>query len=535
MKRFGAMLDMSRNAVMKIEEVKKYVKLLHSFGYNTLMLYTEDIYEVEGEPYFGYMRGRYTKGELKEVVAYCEELGIEVIPCIQTLAHLNQIFRWQAYSGVHDCNDILLVGEERTYEFIENMFKTAKECFHSEYIHVGMDEAHNVGLGEYLSKHGYEKRSLILQKHLKRVVEIANKYGLKPLIWSDMFYKLATKSWYYAPNAEVTEEIKSLVPSEVSLVYWDYYNTEKSTFDRLITSHQEFNNEIWFAGGAWTWTGFASGNGYTLKTMTPAMQSAKEHGVENIFITLWGDNGKECSFYSVLPSLYTVKRLYDGESDMEKIKREFTALTGENYDAFFALDLPNSVGGNTQGAAHNPCKHMLYSDPFNGFLDSTVKEGVAEEYKAHAKTLSGYVGESKYGYLFESAAALCELMSVKYGLGARTRAAYQSKDEKGLSALVEDYKRCEELLEKFYAAYRKLWYQENKPHGFDVQDLRFGGLARRLRSCRERVESYLSGAEKNIPELEEKLLDFYGNGENFDKEKTPAFNAWAMNASVNVL
>lgn len=533
MKRFGVMLDMSRNAVMKVEEVKNLAKILRSFGYNTVMLYTEDTYEVDNEPYFGYMRGRYTKEELKEVVNYCKSLGIEVIPCIQTLAHLNQIFRWPAYSSVHDCDDILLVGEERTYSLIENMFKTVKECFSSEYIHIGMDEAHNVGLGEYLSRNGYEYRSTILQKHLKRVVEIANKHGLKTLIWSDMFYKLATKGWYYAPNAEVTEEIKALVPSEVSLVYWDYYNTEKATFDRLITSHQEFNNDIWFAGGAWTWEGFAPHNAYTLKTMTTAMQSAKEHGVENIFITCWGDNGKECSFYAVLPSLYTIKRFYDGETDIEKIKSEFFALTGENYDALFALDLPNCVGNNK--ATENPCKHMLFSDPFNGFLDSTVKAGVAEEYAQHAKTLEEFASMSKYSYLFESASALCKLMGVKYTLGVETRTAYAEKDKAKLTKLVGKYSYCEELLEEFYKAYRKVWNKENKPHGFDVQDLRLGGLARRLRSCRERLEAYIAGEENAIPELDEKLLDFFGGVDVFEKEKTPTHNTWTTNVSVNIV
>ncbi len=533
MKRFGSMLDMSRNAVMKVEEVKKFAKIISTFGYNMLMLYTEDTYEVENEPYFGYMRGRYSQEELKEIVAYCESIGIEVIPCIQTLAHLNQIFRWENYSTVHDCDDILLVGEERTYALIENMFKTVRNCFKSEYIHIGMDEAHNIGLGEYLSRNGYEHRSTILQKHLKKVVEIANKYDLKPLIWSDMFYKLATKGWYYAPNADVTEEIKLLVPNDVSLVYWDYYNKEKTTFDRLITSHQEFNNDIWFAGGAWTWEGFAPYNSHTLKTMTPAMMSAKEHGVENIIITSWGDNGKECSFYSILPSLFTVKRMYDGETDIEKIKTEFFALTGENYDALFALDLPNSVGGNN--AVGNPCKHMLYSDPFNGFLDSTVKDGVSEKYKSYAKILSGYAKDSNYGYLFDSASALCELMSVKYSLGAETRSAYTEKDSQKLKELINKYHICEELLEKFYIAFKRLWYKENKPHGFDVQDLRLGGLARRLRSCRERLQDFVLGEEKVIHELEERLLDFYGGGENIEKEKTPTYNKWSKNASVNVI
>ena len=41
---FGAMLDMSRNAVMKPEKVKEFAKILKSFGYNMLQLYTEDTF-----------------------------------------------------------------------------------------------------------------------------------------------------------------------------------------------------------------------------------------------------------------------------------------------------------------------------------------------------------------------------------------------------------------------------------------------------------------------------------------------------------
>ena len=39
----GAMLDNSRNAVMKVETVKKACRLLSLMGYNTLMLYTEAV------------------------------------------------------------------------------------------------------------------------------------------------------------------------------------------------------------------------------------------------------------------------------------------------------------------------------------------------------------------------------------------------------------------------------------------------------------------------------------------------------------
>jgi len=56
---FGVMIDMSRNAVMSMEGLKSFLLLLKKMGYNCVLLYTEDTYEVDGEPFFGYMRGRY--------------------------------------------------------------------------------------------------------------------------------------------------------------------------------------------------------------------------------------------------------------------------------------------------------------------------------------------------------------------------------------------------------------------------------------------------------------------------------------------
>ena len=136
----GLMIDMSRNAVMNPETLKKtYMPLMKKMGYNCLMLYTEDTYEVEGEPYFGYMRGRYTMAELRDLDECAASLGIELIPCIQTLAHLDAFVRWKQVQ--FDVDNILLAEDERTYEFIENLIRSVRKCFRTNRIHIGMDEA----------------------------------------------------------------------------------------------------------------------------------------------------------------------------------------------------------------------------------------------------------------------------------------------------------------------------------------------------------------------------------------------------------
>ena len=137
--RLGTMVDCSRNGVMRPETVRRWAKLTKDIGYNMLMLYTEETYEIKSQPYFGYGRGRYTEDELRGIDAYCSEIGMELIPCIQTLAHLGSLTRWPAFKPYTDVNDILLIDDERTYALIEEMFKTLSRCFTSRLVNVGMD------------------------------------------------------------------------------------------------------------------------------------------------------------------------------------------------------------------------------------------------------------------------------------------------------------------------------------------------------------------------------------------------------------
>ena len=532
MKRFGVMLDMSRNSVMRIDELKKYIKILKSFGYNMIQLYTEDTYEVDGEPYFGYMRGGYSKAELKEIVSFCKDEQFEIIPCIQTLAHLNQIFRWGDYGDINDISNILLVGEERTYEFIENMIRNVKEVFSGELINIGMDEAFLLGYGKYKEKHGERSRYDILIEHLKRVLSIVEKYELKPIMWSDMFFHLATeKDDMQVPI--VPQEAIDAAPEGVGLVCWEYYKHDKVYYDRILKAHKRFKNEIWFAGGAWSWTGFIPGNKKTIETMLPAMESLKEFNIENIFITMWGDGGGECSFYSLLPSLFLLRKYYDGERNFDLIKKEFSDITGEDFDALNSIDDANYVGINDT-CLGNVTRHALYSDPFLSHLDSLVDKDGSRYYSELSKKYSKYAKESvSFGYLFDAVATLCEALSVKYTLGCKTRKAYYSKSKESLKDVLKDYKLCEELIEKHYNSFRRFWYKENNPTGFDVQDIRFGGILQRLRSCARAIQDYIDGKIEKIEELEEKVLPYTGGGRHLDN-KIPCLS-WGQSVSLNSL
>ena len=107
----------------------------------------------------------------------------------------------------------------------------------------------------------------------------------------------------------------------------------------------------------------------------------------------------------------------------------------------------------------------------------------------------------------------------------RTRAAYRAGDRETLRRLAnEDYAVLIRLLDRFALAFEKQWNTENKPTGFDVQDIRLGGLIRRTDSCRRRLLAYVNGKLDTIPELETALLDGVtpsGATSNYGKMVTP--------------
>jgi len=522
---FGLMLDCSRNGVVNPEAVKRYIDILARLGYNCLMLYTEDTYEVDNQPYFGYLRGRYTQKELKEIDAYAVSKGIELIPCIQTLAHLPGIAKWRAYKPLMDVNDILLCEDPRTEQLIEDMFTSIEKSFTSRIVNIGMDEAHMVGLGKYLEKHGYQNRFEILLKHLNKVCEIAQRHGFKPIMWSDMFFRLVNKGAYYVTDCTIDESVTKKVPECVSLVYWDYYSDDKNRYDGMIRAHRQFNNELWFAGGLWTWRGFAPKNARTLDFVSAAMSSVLENDLKNVIFAAWGDGGNECSPFAILPSLYYVSQRAKGIEDMERIKAGFYQEFGIAFDDFMLLDIPNAVTY-APNEEKNPEKYMLYNDCLCGRFDTTVPDGFVPKYAECGEKLAKLADHPEFGYLFDVEAKLCDVLQVKYTLGARTRKLYRSGDMQGLKDIIADYDRVLALLEPFYQAHKTRWYRDNKPFGFEVQDQRIGGLKLRITHCKEILQDYISGKIPMIEELEQDILPEYG-------PECAVHNTWAREVSVN--
>lgn len=516
---FGIMLDISRNAVLKINTLKEMIFYAACMGYQFVGLYMEDTLSVKEEPYFGYMRGRMKPEEIKEADLYALKFGIELRPYIQTLAHLNQITRYEEYQKIIDTKDILLVKEKRTEKLLDHILKNVSEYFTSKNINIGMDEAELIGAGKYMNKHGFEEKRMIMQSHLNTVLDLCRKYDLRPQMWSDMFVHLFEKN-----------NIKSIIPEDLQIFYWDYYSTKEEHYSEMLKKHLEFTKRVGFAGGAWKWTGFVPHNGYSIQIGKASMNACKKNGIHSYTVTCWGDDGAEASCFSVLPSLYQdASEAYESKMN----ESAFELMTGYTLKEFFNIDLVNPYSEN-QKIHNNSSKYLFYNDPLIGTFDSVLKKDAGHRFACMELEMKSLAKKSEFGYLFLTMQRLCAVLKKKADMGIRVKAAYDRDDYTELKRIAEE-EIPETLLniDKFYEAFQSQWKKENKSFGFEIQTIRFGGLILRLKDIKRQLEKYVSGELNSIEELDEERLPFRYFEKNEMQELN--YNLWSDIVSPSVI
>ena len=136
-------------------EIKKYPKLTEvgSIRKETIIGHIFESNEYDGTPY-----GEgcwFSQEQIREIIGYAAEKGIEIIPEIDLPGHM--LAALAAYphlgctGGPYDvwgrwgvADEVLCAGNEETMVFLENVLAEVAELFPSEYVHIGGDECPKV-------------------------------------------------------------------------------------------------------------------------------------------------------------------------------------------------------------------------------------------------------------------------------------------------------------------------------------------------------------------------------------------------------
>lgn len=517
----GFMYDGSQaSSVLNVESCKKMLRTLAGMGYNMMMLYCEDCYEVPAEPNWANMRPRYTQAEFREIDDYAYALGIEMIPCIQVLAHFKDVLKRADYRCVADTAIVLKVGAKRTYELIENLIASVSSCFRTKRIHLNMDEAWDIGLGNYLQENGYKAKFALMREHVSYVTEITNKYGLKPMMWSDMFFASKSKTGdYYDDSIIFDEEDIKGVPDNMELVLWDYYHDDAKIYESMINLHNTLNGGCWVATACRCGWSFGANYNAFFKRTTTALQVCKKMGVKEVFTCVWGDNHRESSPFAVLPQLQTfAEYVYNDAPDEEFIARRFAASTGEDWNAFRTYDgmdcVPEYNGNNKDDSK---LSHLcMWQDILLGLFDSNLRgmdfslhyEDLAYKFRTCA------ANSGSYSSMFEFAEKTAKVLSLKAYMGIRLAKAYRENNRVDMEIIAnKDLPKLSEYMMELRNINRSYFFEIYKPLGWEALDIRYGGAIMRIDTAIMRINDYLEGRISKIEELEENRIDWYMDGQ----------------------
>ncbi len=508
----SAMLDTSRNAVPTVETVLRMLDYFALMGYGMAMLYTEDTVELKNRPYFGYMRGRYSLEDLKAIDDYADAYGIEVIPCLECYGHMEKYLVWPEASPIKDTECVLLAREEATFEFLEELISTVSGCFRSKRIHIGMDEAFSMGRGKFLDLHHYVDPFTIFNEYLKRLIEITNKYGLQPMMWSDMYFRNGDPNRkYYEKETVVPPEVAAEIPEEVELVFW-HYGEKPYCDDYMLKKHRELGRKIIYAGGLWNWIGHFPEHNYVMETVRFSLDACRNNDVHEAMMTHWLNDNAECDYFAPLFGFsFFAELCYKKDSTEEELRQRFEAVTGGDYDAFYAMSLYHNKfeEGEEYPKFHNRFfgKAAFWQDIMEGLYDTHLFERpMSTHYAKAAERMQGYE-DGRWDYLYDFATKCFAYLSVKCEIAETLYPAYQAGDRETLQKIAgELLPLLKERTQAVHAAHRAMWHSHNKALGWSALDFRYGGMASRCDTAKLQLEQYLSGDVDHLEQLEQERL-----------------------------
>lgn len=242
----GLMLDVARH-FYTVDEVKRQIDLAAQYKINRVHLHLSDDQgwrleikkypdlttiggstEVGGGP-----GGYYTQEEFKDIVKYAAERYVEIIPEFDMPGHCNAALasygflnpdgeRKPIYTGIKVGFSTLMTDNEKTYEFIDDVFNEVAKISPSKYLHIGGDEADSTKKSDY-------------NYFVGRVAKIAEKYGKTAIGWDpidtspEINNSVILQNWKDSNQAARDKQMKMVI-SIAKKAYLDMKYNEQTPY-----------------------------------------------------------------------------------------------------------------------------------------------------------------------------------------------------------------------------------------------------------------------------------------------------------------
>ena len=217
----GTMIDMSHGPLPTEDEVKRQIDFLARWKANQYYIYSEGAIELDGYPLLN-PEGRFSKEQVRRIIAYGRERHVDVIPFLELYGHLHDLLRIELYSGLgafpHSVE--LDPANPNVTSLLADWAGQISDLFPSPFVHVGFDETWRIE--DVANKRGNTTPAELFAKQLGNVAQLFRQHGKTVMAFADVMVKypaiidrlprgLGPIAWAYEAQPDIKKWLDPLV------------------------------------------------------------------------------------------------------------------------------------------------------------------------------------------------------------------------------------------------------------------------------------------------------------------------------------
>jgi len=166
----------------------------------------------------------FSKPEVRRFVKAAAEVGIDVVPEIETLGHASYITRLPQYAHLADGDrmhfNAACPSQKQTLDLMADILAEIAGLFPSPYLHAGLDEVNFAGCKRCAARGRGKPKWWVYAEHTKAIHKIITSLGKRMIMWAD--------------HVEAAPAMLRRLPKDIVMAHWQYRDVEQDKIRRSL-------------------------------------------------------------------------------------------------------------------------------------------------------------------------------------------------------------------------------------------------------------------------------------------------------------
>lgn len=272
----GTMIDMSHGPLLTEVEIKRQIDFLTRWKANQYYFYNEASIELDGYPLLN-PEGRFTKEQVRRIIAYGRKRHVDVVPCLELYGHLHDLFRVEKYSEL----GALAHGGEfnprnpKVMPLLADWAEQFAQLFPSAFVHIGFDETWQI---QKAAKQQGAAPAKLFAEQLRNVARLFEQRGRRVMAWADIIIKYP--------------ELFAELPPGFIAVAWEYEAGRDREYKRWLVPLTAKGIPYFIATGVNSWNEIVPDFDKAFENVDTFLAAGRRSKAVGIINTVWTDDAQ---------------------------------------------------------------------------------------------------------------------------------------------------------------------------------------------------------------------------------------------------